>query len=54
MKFNPYPVVDVGGLAAQSAFINITRAEAEAAEAGEAEGKDMSEPLGYGAETAAE
>lgn len=30
MKFNPYPVVDVGGLAAQSAFINITRIESDA------------------------
>ncbi len=28
-KFNPYPVKDVGGLAAQSTLVNITRAEAE-------------------------
>ena len=31
MKFNPYPVADVGGMAAQSTFVNITRAEAEKA-----------------------
>ncbi len=29
MKFNPYPVVDIGGLAAQSTLVNIVRAEAE-------------------------
>ncbi len=29
LKFNPYPVTDVGGLAAQSTLINIVRAEAE-------------------------
>lgn len=29
LKFNPYPVTDVGGLAAQSTVINIVRAEAE-------------------------
>ncbi|PID57534.1 hypothetical protein CSB45_06820 [candidate division KSB3 bacterium] len=29
MKFNPYPVKDVGGLAAQSTLINIVRAEVE-------------------------
>lgn len=28
-KFNPYPVFDVGGLAAQSALVNIVRAEVE-------------------------
>lgn len=28
-KFNPYPVADVGGLAAQSTLVNIVRAEAE-------------------------
>ena len=27
LKFNPYPVTDVGGLAAQSALVNIVRAE---------------------------
>lgn len=30
MKFDPYPVNDVGGLAAQSTLINIVRAEVEA------------------------
>ncbi len=30
-KFNPYPVMDVGGLAAQSTMINIIRAEVEEA-----------------------
>jgi 5'-nucleotidase/UDP-sugar diphosphatase len=29
MKFNPYPVSDVGGLAAQSTLVNIVRAEVE-------------------------
>ena len=28
-KFNPYPVKDVGGLAAQSTLVNISRTEAE-------------------------
>ena len=28
-KFNPYPVKDVGGLAAQSTLVNIVRAEVE-------------------------
>jgi 5'-nucleotidase / UDP-sugar diphosphatase len=31
MKFSPYPVVDVGGLAAQSTLINVVRAEVQAA-----------------------
>lgn len=31
MKFNPYPVSDVGGLAAQSTLVNIVRAEVEGA-----------------------
>ena len=31
MKFNPYPVMDVGGLAAQSTLVNIVRAEVEKA-----------------------
>ncbi len=31
MKFNPYPVMDVGGLAAQSTMVNIIRAEVEKA-----------------------
>ena len=29
MKFNPYPVMDVGGLAAQSTLVNVVRAEVE-------------------------
>ena len=31
MKFAPYPVFDVGGLAAQSTLVNIVRAEVEKA-----------------------
>jgi len=29
MKYNPYPVKDVGGLAAQSTLVNIVRAEVQ-------------------------
>ena len=31
MKYNPYPVKDVGGLAAQSTLVNIVRADVEKA-----------------------